>query len=64
MQPGGSDDASIGALAAGGEGALIGSGIWSRRRYYTCIRYAQEDVAAASERQPRFRLNREVSVAG
>ena len=56
--------ALIGALAAGGKGALIGSGIGAAAGTTTAFFTGKKDVGFAAERRLRFRLNREVSAAG
>lgn len=56
--------ALIGALAAGGKGALIGSGIGAAAGTTTAFVTGKKDVGFGAERRLRFRLNREVSVAG
>lgn len=56
--------ALIGALAAGGKGALIGSGIGAAAGTTTAFVTGKKDVAFAAERRLRFRLNREISLAG
>jgi hypothetical protein len=56
--------ALIGALAAGGKGALIGSGIGAAAGTTTAFITGKKDVGFAAERRLRFRLNHEVSVAG
>ena len=61
---GGAGGALIGALAAGGKGALIGSGIGAAAGTTTAFITGRKDVSFAAERRLRFRLNHEVSVAG
>jgi hypothetical protein len=57
--------ALIGALAAGGKGALIGSGIGAAAGTTTAFISGKKDVGFTAEHRLRFRLNREVSlVAG
>jgi outer membrane murein-binding lipoprotein Lpp len=56
--------AVIGALAAGGKGALIGSGIGAAAGTTTAFFTGKKDVTFGDERLLRFRLNREVSVLG
>jgi hypothetical protein len=56
--------ALIGALAAGGKGALIGSGIGAAAGTTTAFLSGRKDVGFSAERRLRFRLNREVSLAG
>lgn len=56
--------ALIGALAAGGKGALIGSGIGAAAGTTTAFFTGKKDVGFSAERRLRFRLNREVSLAG
>ena len=56
--------ALIGALAAGGKGALIGSGIGAAAGTTTAFFTGRKDVGFSAERRLRFRLNREVSLAG
>lgn len=56
--------AVIGALAAGGKGALIGSGIGAAAGTTTAFFTGKKDVVFGNERLLRFRLNREVSVFG
>ena len=56
--------AVIGALAAGGKGALIGSGIGAAAGTTTAFLTGKKDVGFSAERRLRFRLNHEVSVAG
>lgn len=56
--------ALIGALAAGGKGALIGSGIGAAAGTTTAFLTGKKDVGFSAERRLRFRLNREVSLAG
>jgi hypothetical protein len=55
--------ALIGALAAGGKGALIGSGIGAAAGTTTAFITGKKDVGFAAERRLRFRLNHEVNVA-
>ena len=56
--------ALIGALAAGGKGALIGSGIGAAAGTTTAFLSGRKDVGFAAERRLRFRLNHDVSLAG
>jgi len=56
--------ALIGALAAGGKGALIGSGIGAAAGTTTAFLSGKKDVGFSAERRLRFRLNHEVSLAG
>jgi hypothetical protein len=56
--------ALIGALAAGGKGALIGSGIGAAAGTTTAFFTGKKDVAFGVERRLRFRLHNNVSVAG
>ena len=56
--------ALIGALAAGGKGALIGSGIGAAAGTTTAFLSGKKDVGFAAERRLRFRLNHDVSLAG
>lgn len=56
--------ALIGALAAGGKGALIGSGIGAAAGTTTAFVTGKKDVAFGSERRLRFRLNHDVSLPG
>ncbi len=55
--------AIIGALAAGGKGALIGSGIGAVAGTTTAFVTGKKDVGFGAERRLRFRLNRDVSLA-
>jgi hypothetical protein len=55
--------AVIGALAAGGKGALIGSGIGAAAGTTTAFVTGKKEAGFAAERRLRFRLNRNVSVA-
>ena len=55
--------AIIGALAAGGKGALIGSGIGAVAGTTTAFVTGKKDVGFAAERRLRFRLNRDISVS-
>jgi hypothetical protein len=55
--------AIIGALAAGGKGALIGSGIGAVAGTTTAFVTGKKDVGFAAERRLRFRLNRDISIA-
>jgi hypothetical protein len=55
--------ALIGALAAGGKGALIGSGIGAAAGTTTAFVTGKKDVVLGSERRLRFRLNRDISLA-
>ncbi len=54
--------ALIGALAAGGKGALIGSGIGAAAGTTTAFITGRKDVAFGAERRLRFRLNRDISI--
>lgn len=56
--------ALIGALAAGGKGALIGSGIGAAAGTTTAFLSGKKDVGFSAERRLRFRLNHEVNLAG
>lgn len=56
--------ALIGALAAGGKGALIGSGIGAAAGTTTAFVTGKKDVVFGSERRLRFRLNRDIDVSG
>ena len=56
--------ALIGALAAGGKGALIGGPIGAAAGTTTAFITGKKDVVFGSERRLRFRLNRDVSVSG
>jgi hypothetical protein len=56
--------AVIGALAAGGKGALIGSGIGAAAGTTTAFFTGKKDVVFGNERRLRFRLNQEVSLFG
>ena len=56
--------ALIGALAAGGKGALIGSGIGAAAGTTTAFFTGKKDVVFPSERVLRFRVNRNVSLFG
>lgn len=56
--------ALIGALAAGGKGALIGSGIGAAAGTTTAFLSGKKDVGFAAERRLRFRLNHDVSLQG
>jgi hypothetical protein len=56
--------ALIGALAAGGKGALIGSGIGAAAGTTTAFFTGKKDVGFSAERRLRFRLNREITLAG
>jgi hypothetical protein len=55
--------ALIGALAAGGKGALIGSGIGAAAGTTTAFVTGRKEAGFQAERRLRFRLNRNVSVA-
>ena len=55
--------AIIGALAAGGKGALIGSGIGAVAGTTTAFVTGKKDVGFAAERRLRFRLTRDISLA-
>lgn len=54
--------ALVGALAAGGKGALIGSGIGAAAGVTTAFLTGKKDVSYGSERRLRFRLNRDLSL--
>ena len=54
--------AIIGALAAGGKGALIGSGIGAVAGTTTAFVTGKKDVGFAAERRLRFRLNHDLSL--
>jgi hypothetical protein len=56
--------AIIGALAAGGKGALIGSGIGAAAGTTTAFFTGKKDVVFGNERLLRFRLNQDVSMFG
>jgi hypothetical protein len=56
--------ALIGALAAGGKGALIGSGIGAAAGTTTAFVTGKKDVAFGAERRLRFRLNHDISMPG
>jgi hypothetical protein len=56
--------ALIGALAAGGKGALIGSGIGAAAGTTTAFITGKKDVVFGNERRLRFRLNQDVSMFG
>ncbi len=56
--------ALIGALAAGGKGALIGSGIGAAAGTTTALLTGKKDVAFGVERRLRFRLDHSVSISG
>lgn len=56
--------AVIGALAAGGKGALIGSGIGAAAGTTTAFFTGKKDVVFGNERRLRFRLNQEVGLFG
>jgi len=56
--------ALIGALAAGGKGALIGSGIGAAAGTTTAFVTGKKDVGFSAERRLRFRLNREMNLPG
>jgi len=56
--------AVIGALAAGGKGALIGSGIGAVAGTTTAFVTGKKDVVFDNERRLRFRLNQNVSMFG
>lgn len=56
--------AVIGALAAGGKGALIGSGIGAVAGTTTAFITGKKDVVFGNERRLRFRLNQDVSLFG
>ncbi len=55
--------AIIGALAAGGKGALIGSGIGAVAGVTTAFVTGKKNVGFAAERRLRFRLSRDISLA-
>jgi hypothetical protein len=59
---GGGGGALIGALAAGGKGALIGGPIGLAAGTTTAFITGKKDVVFGSERRLRFRLNRDVNV--
>ncbi|MGB8768249.1 MAG: hypothetical protein WCC92_01435 [Candidatus Korobacteraceae bacterium] len=61
---GGGGGALIGALAAGGKGALIGGPIGVAAGTATAFITGKKDVVFGSERRLRFRLDHEVNVAG
>lgn len=61
---GGGGGALIGALAAGGKGALIGGPIGVAAGTTTAFITGKKDVVFDSERRLRFRLNRDVNVTG
>ena len=54
--------ALIGALAAGGKGALIGSGIGAAAGTTTAFITGKKDVVFGTERRLQFRLNQNVSL--
>jgi hypothetical protein len=54
--------AVIGALAAGGKGALIGSGIGAAAGTTTAFFTGKKDVVFGNERRLTFRLNQDVSM--
>lgn len=56
--------ALIGALAAGGKGALIGSGIGAAAGTTTAFITGKKNVTFGSEHRLRFRLNHDVSMFG
>jgi hypothetical protein len=56
--------ALIGALAAGGKGALIGSGIGAAAGTTTAFITGKKNVVLGNERRLRFRLNQDVSLFG
>lgn len=56
--------AVIGALAAGGRGALIGSGVGAAAGTTTAFFTGKKDVVFGNERRLRFRLNQNVSMFG
>ena len=56
--------AVIGALAAGGQGALIGSGIGAAAGTTTAFFTGKKDVVFGYERRLRFRLKQDVSLFG
>jgi len=55
--------AVIGALAAGGKGALIGSGIGAAAGTTTAFLTGKKDVRFSSERVLRFRLQQEATLS-
>jgi hypothetical protein len=55
--------ALIGALAAGGQGALIGSGIGAAAGTTTAFITGKKDVKFSSERLLQFRLDQEVNLS-
>ena len=61
---GGAGGALIGGLAAGGKGALIGGPIGAVAGTTTAFITGKKDVTFSSERRLRFRLNRDVNLAG
>lgn len=56
--------AVIGALAAGGKGALIGSGIGAAAGTTTAFLTGKKDVVFGNERRLTFRLNQNISMFG
>lgn len=56
--------AVVGALAAGGQGALIGSGIGAAAGTTTAFFTGKKDVVFGNERRLRFRLKQDVSLFG
>ena len=56
--------ALIGALTAGGRGALIGSSIGAAAGTTTAFLTGKKDVTFGSEQRLRFRLNQDVSLFG
>jgi len=55
--------AIVGALAAGGKGTLIGSGIEAVAGTTAALVTGKKDVGFAAERRLRFRLTRDLSLA-
>jgi len=55
--------AVIGALAAGGKGALIGSGIGAAAGTTTALVTGKKDVSFSSERLLRFQLHQDVTLS-
>ena len=56
--------AVIGAVAAGGRGALIGSGIGAVAGTTTALITGKKDVVFGNERRLRFRVNENISLFG
>jgi hypothetical protein len=56
--------ALIGALAAGGKGALIGSGIGAAAGTTTAFITGKKNVAFGNERRIRFRVNQDTTLFG